>query len=140
MNVIEAMEQVKSIVSSILVSSGFVNGDGLTEDQIKSEKEPIFYMMNVPTSVGSSRASYIVWDFGNINNIYGDGKAVQFSYNVNITYYSNNPNLFGYLKQLVSGFEEEEIDTRLQRAYYDATYQRFVFEMAVSDIVYITGV
>ncbi len=139
MNVIEAMEHVKNIISSILVESGFVSGDGLTEDQIKSEKKPIFYMMNVPTSIGSSKTMYIVWDFGPIDNIYGDGHAIQFSYNANITFFSNNPGLFEQLKQLVSGFEINDNDIKLQRGFYDTTFQRYVFEFSVSQVVYIPG-
>jgi hypothetical protein len=139
MNIIEAMEQVKNIISGILVESGFISGDGLTEEQIKAEKKPIFYMMNVPTSVGSQKSKYIVWDFGPIGNIYGDGQAIQFSYKANITFYSNDPAFFIDLKQLVSGFVEKDNDINLQRGYFDTTYQRYVFEFAASHVVYIPG-
>jgi len=139
MNIIEAMEQVKNIVTGILEESGFVSGDGMTEDQIKAEKKPIFYMMNVPTSVGSSRSNYIVWDFGPIGNIYGDGQAVQFSYKANITFYTNDPMFFNHLKQLVSGFVDKDNDINLQRGYFDTTYQRYVFEFTASHVVYIPG-
>ena len=139
MNIVEAMEHVQNIIIGILEESGFISGNGLSEDQIKAEKEPIFYMMNVPTSAGSSRSMYIVWDYGPIGNIYGDGQAIEFSYVANITFYSNNPGLFGNLKKLVSGFETKGHDIKFQRGYYDTTYQRYVFELTVSHIVYIPG-
>ncbi len=139
MNVVEAMEVVKNLITTVLTDSGFVSGTGLSEDAIKAETKPIFYMMNVPTATGSSKSRYIVWDYGPIGNIYGDGKAVQFTYRANVTFYSNHPDLFTYLKQLVSGFEDDDHDVTLQRAYFDTTFQMFVFELSVSRLVYVNG-
>lgn len=139
MNVIEAMEIVKNLISTVLVDSGFISGTGLSEDEIKAEKKPIFYMMNNPTAAGSQKQRYIVWDYGPIGNIYGDGKAIEFNYKANITFYSNHPDLFTYLKQLVSGFENTNHDITLQRAYFDTTYQMYIFELSVSRMVSTDG-
>ena len=139
MNVIEAMEVVNNLISDVLTDSGFVSGLGLTEDEIKAETEPMFYMMNNPTAAGSSKPRYIVWDYGPIGNTYGDGKAVEFNYRANITFYSNHPDVFTYLKKLVSGFEDTDHDITLQRAYFDTQLQVYVYEFTVSRMVYING-
>lgn len=69
--------QARADLIRIFEELGYVDGASLTNEQIKTEKKPMFWEDILDTSIAQSKPYYIVFKIGTSTNEYADNKIMK---------------------------------------------------------------
>lgn len=130
MIIIETMFTALADIKRILLASGVIDGQTLSPEQLKAEKNPIFWSTQVTSNEAGSKEIYLVYNLGQCKpNSYGDGKQISAEVTAYIDVYTNKlrSNLADILNEIANQFTENHWSFELSKYAFDGHITNYQF-------------
>ncbi len=129
MKVSEALFDTRDIVSKILSDAGYLDGDTLGSEQIKSATKTIFWWDKIKSKDASGKEFYILCTVADLSPArYGDGKVLVRDVEVSVEIYSRQRRIRTLVESIETAFLSGKWTFGYSRIYYHDALDRFVFE------------
>lgn len=133
--------QAAEAIQNVLNAAGFVNGQSLTQDQIKTETRLIFWEEVVPNNGGSTKESYVFWGVRSIVPLdFADGDTRSQTVRVEVTIYTNKPRTHQSVRSAIEALDDAAIGNRwfltLDDAGYNSTLKQFAFQFTATSVFF----
>lgn len=129
MYIYEALSLIRASTKTILIDSGFVDGSLLTNEQIKSQTEPIFWETNVNNKEASDKEKYIIFSIVECTgSVYADGTVWKRRGTIRLSIVSRSRNIDSLVQMVNLAFVEKGWGFEFSNMFYDEANKMYVSE------------
>ena len=131
--VANALDQFQKALEKAFTDAGFVDGTSLSAAKIKTEKNPMFWFINITNQDASDKTMYLTYDVENLDpEQFGDGSPLLRRARASINIYSKKRSILTKITAInnacISSFKNFELND----ITYDSGIQRYHYSFRVA--------